>query len=129
MYLLDTDISLFAIKGHQVVLKRLAQIVNGPWGISVLTRYEIEKGIQANPTSRSSAKAKAYLNEVVTLDFGAEASSQAAWVYQTLRVRGITIGMADELIAAHALSLKATLVTNNLRHFENVPGLKLESWI
>ena len=129
MYLLDTDISLFAIKGHPVVLRRLAQIVNVPWAISVVTRYELQKGIEANPTSRSSAKAKAFLDEAVSLDLGLEASAQAARVYQILRTHGQTIGMADELIAGHALSLNATLVTNNVKHFKKVPGLKLESWL
>lgn len=56
----------------------------------------------------------------------------AAWEFGTLRhfleVQGNPIGVLDTMIAAHALSLNATIVTNNVRHFERVPDLRLENW-
>lgn len=129
MYLLDTDISIFAIRGNQNVLKKLATLPAGDWAISVVTNYEIRKGVAANPNTRASIRAQAFLEAVDTLDFGAEASEHAARVFQELKLEGRSIGTADELIAGHALSLEATLVTNNTRHFKDVPGLKLESWL
>jgi tRNA(fMet)-specific endonuclease VapC len=45
-----------------------------------------------------------------------------------LTQRGTPIGPLDTLIAAHALSLDATLVTNNVREFSRVPGLRVEDW-
>ena len=57
----------------------------------------------------------------------------ALWCYGDLRAdlerQGTPIGALDTLIAAHALSLQATLVTNNLKEFERVPGLLLDNWI
>ena len=61
--------------------------------------------------------------------FDLEAAAQAAKVFHALKQMGRTIGTTDELIAGHALSMRATLVTNNLKHFQQVPGLKLENWL
>ncbi len=46
-----------------------------------------------------------------------------------LRLRGTSIGDFDEMIAAHAVALGATLVTDNTQHFERVDGLALENWL
>jgi tRNA(fMet)-specific endonuclease VapC len=57
----------------------------------------------------------------------------ALWVYGDLRAelarKGTPIGALDTMIAAHALSQQSTLVTNNTREFERVPGLRLENWV
>jgi tRNA(fMet)-specific endonuclease VapC len=57
----------------------------------------------------------------------------AAWVYGDIRAelqrRGMPIGPLDLLIAAHALALDATLITNNEREFKRVPRLRIENWI
>jgi tRNA(fMet)-specific endonuclease VapC len=57
----------------------------------------------------------------------------ALWAYGDLRAelerKGTPIGALDTLIAAHALSLQATLVTNNLSEFLRVPGLQLDNWV
>jgi tRNA(fMet)-specific endonuclease VapC len=61
------------------------------------------------------------------------AAETALWCYGDLRTdlerHGTPIGALDMLIAAHALSLKATLVTNNIKEFERVPGLQLDNWV
>jgi tRNA(fMet)-specific endonuclease VapC len=57
----------------------------------------------------------------------------AVWAYGDLRAdlerRGTPIGSLDTMIAAHALSLQALLVTNNTREFAKVPGLQLDNWV
>ncbi len=57
----------------------------------------------------------------------------AFWAYGDLRAdlerRGTPIGSLDTMIAAHALSQQATLITNNTREFAQVPGLHLENWV
>jgi tRNA(fMet)-specific endonuclease VapC len=50
-------------------------------------------------------------------------------VRRELEVKGLVIGAMDLLIAAHALALDATLVSNNVAHFSRVPGLKVENWL
>lgn len=129
MYLIDTDVALFAIRGNSVILRRLGELMGQDWAISAVAGYEIQKGIEANPSTRSSSKARSFLTDAEILPLSVDAASRAAWVYQALRSEGLSIGTADELIAGHALSLGATLVTNNRKHFEKVPGLKIESWL
>ena len=57
----------------------------------------------------------------------------AVWAYGDLRAdlerRGTSIGALDTMIAAHALSQQALLVTNNTREFAKVPGLQLDNWV
>lgn len=57
----------------------------------------------------------------------------AAWAYgrvrEQLEAKGTPIGSMDMLIAAHALSLGVRLVSNNLREFRRIPGLRLENWL
>ena len=59
--------------------------------------------------------------------------ASAAWIYGELRVdlerRGTPIGSMDTMIAAHALSQQAVLITNNTREFSKVPGLQLDNWV
>ncbi|WP_254955170.1 MULTISPECIES: PIN domain-containing protein [unclassified Cyanobium] len=58
---------------------------------------------------------------------------RAAWAYGDLRAelerRGTPIGSLDTMIAPHALSLQATLITNNTREFAQVSGLQVENWV
>ena len=129
MYLLDTDIAIFAIRGNRTVLQRLGNLESGQWAISAITAFVIQKGLEAHPNTRSSAKAQLFLSNVDPLMFDAGAAAQAAKVFNALKQMGRTIGTTDELIAGHALSMRATLVTNNLKHFQQVPGLKLENWL
>ena len=99
------------------------------WVISAVSGYEIQKGIEANPSTSSSKRAAMLLEQVEFAPVTREAAILAARVHQGLKTKGITIGVADELLAGQAIALNATLVTNNIKHFENVPGLKLENWL
>ena len=129
MYLLDSDIAIFAIRGNKTVLQRLGNLLSGQWAISTITAFEIQKGIEAHPNTRSSAKAQLFLANVEPLMLDGKGAAQAAKVSNALKQIGRPIGTTDELIAGHALSLNATLVTNNLKHFQRVPGLKGEGWL
>jgi tRNA(fMet)-specific endonuclease VapC len=70
-----------------------------------------------------------FLAPLMTLPF----DERAAWAYGELRAdqerRGTPIGSLDTMIAAHALSLQATLITNNTREFAQVSGLQVENWV
>jgi tRNA(fMet)-specific endonuclease VapC len=60
--------------------------------------------------------------------FGEEAALEFGRIGTVLSERGTPIGEFDALIAAHAASLRCTLVTNNVRHFSKVSGLTVENW-
>ena len=128
-YLLDTDILLFALKGNATVLDRWANLNASQWSISAISGYEIQKGIEANPTSKSSQRATLLIAQLDMEPITSDVSLEAAKIHQTLKSQGLSIGPADELIAAQAVVLGATLVTNNTKHFSQVPRLKIETWV
>ena len=89
---------------------------------------ELAFGVAKSGSLRNRQALEMFLAPLTILPF----DQQASWVYGDLRAdlqkRGTPIGSLDTLIAAHALSQQATLVTNNTREFAMVPGLRLENW-
>ena len=91
---------------------------------------ELETGVEKSThVERNRARLAAVVAglEVVALD--AAVSKTYARIRADLERRGQPIGANDLWIAAHALALGCTLVTNNTREFERVPGLRLENWV
>ena len=127
--LLDTDILLFSLRGNATVLGKWAKLAASQWVISAISGYEIQKGIEANPTTRSSQRATMLLAQLDMEPVTSDVALEAAKIHKALKKKGLSIGPADELIAAQAIILGATLVSNNTKHFEHVPGLKLENWL
>jgi tRNA(fMet)-specific endonuclease VapC len=71
---------------------------------------------------------EAYLERLAILDWTNEVSGHYARIRSELERSGKPIGNMDLLIASHAVSQRMILVTNSLKHFSNVPGLKVEVW-
>jgi len=93
-----------------------------------VTHYELSAGIlQPNCSKAVRKAARDFLDVVTVLSFGEKAANAAAVAKQDLRATGLPTGQMDILIAGHALSLEASLVSNNLKHFENVKGLALKA--
>ena len=130
-FLLDTNICIYLIKKKPPeVLQRFSTVKVGEIGVSSITVAELEFGVQKSQFPEKNHQALAqFLLPILVLDF----DSSAAVVYGNIRAglekQGKPIGSLDILIAAHALSLDATLITNNLKEFERVPNLKLENWV
>lgn len=70
-----------------------------------------------------------FLAPLITLDFDEKAGIQFGKIRVKLQSTGKIIGPYDMLIAAHALSLQATLITNNNREYSRVEGLNVENWL
>jgi tRNA(fMet)-specific endonuclease VapC len=130
MFLIDTDISSYAIKSQHGIAKKLLGLRADEWGISVISYHEIAFGLSLqNLSVKVSENGPVFLASSTVFNFDSESAEAAAFVRKTLRTMGKPTGYFDSLIAGHALALDATLVSNNLKHFENVPGLKLENWL
>ena len=133
LYLLDTDISSYIMRQQPLsVLTTLqAQVEAGnEIGISAITYAELLLGAKrsGNPDKHLHliAELKERLHHVHP--WNAFAAEQFADLQTYLYSQGTPIGANDTLIAAHALSLQAIMVTNNTRHFDKVPNLVLENW-
>jgi tRNA(fMet)-specific endonuclease VapC len=128
-YLLDTDTVSHALRGT-VLDERLAALASSDWCISAVTRAELRYGVARRPDATRLARlVDGFLRTARCVSWDAAAADRHGALRAELHVAGATLGAYDELIAAHALSLDAVLVTGNRRHFERVPGLVIEDWI
>jgi tRNA(fMet)-specific endonuclease VapC len=130
IYLLDTNICIYVIKRRPPqVLERFRQADVSSIAISSLTYSELMFG--AAKSSRPEQNRFALTQFVAPLEV-APYDDMAAPHYGNLRAflerQGTPIGSLDMLIAAHALALDCVLVTNNVKEFARVPGLKMENW-
>ena len=130
-YLLDTDTASYSIRGSSSALDaRLAKVAARDMAISVITRAELLFGLEKRGNPRGLARVvHAFLDRMTILPWDNAAADAFAKVRAQLERQGTPIGFADTLIGAHAVALKATLVTNNLKHFQNVTDLTLENWV
>lgn len=99
-------------------------------GISAVTYAELRFGLERSAPRRAGEKRLELLcDDLDVAPFDQEAAAHYGEIRQELSRRGELIGPLDLLIAAHARSLDATLVTNNEREFRRVPGLRVENWL
>jgi len=130
VYMLDKDISSCVMKRSNAdVLRKLQSVEVAEVSISVITKCELMYGVEVSPQrQRDETALRAFLRHVKVLDFSDGAALDYARIRADLKLRGAFIGANDLLVAAHALSLGLTLVTNNTREFGRVKGLKVENW-
>lgn len=130
MFLLDTDTASAAIRGDARLDAKLVSLPGSAWGISAVTRAELRYGLARKPDALRLARlVNAFLGAAITLPWDDGAADEYGRLRALLEKRGTPIGVYDEMIAAHAVALGATVVTNNTRHFSLVPGLRLENWL
>ena len=129
--LLDTNICIYLIKRKPPeVLRKFNTYQVGDLGISSITVAELQYGVQKSQfPSRNQQALEQFLLPLQIVDF----DNAAAVIYGNIRAilekRGTPIGSLDTLIAAHAVSLQITLITNNVKEFSRVPNLELDNWV
>jgi tRNA(fMet)-specific endonuclease VapC len=130
IYLLDTNICIYIIKKKPVnVLERFKELSLGSVGVSTITLAELEYGIRKSASPEKNLEAlNQFLVPLDILSFDYEATIAYGKIRAELEKKGTPIGPLDTLIAAHALSLNLTLVTNNEKEFNRIVALKVENW-
>jgi tRNA(fMet)-specific endonuclease VapC len=128
-YMLDTDSVSFALRGGGRVGTRLLACKPSEISISSITLAELRYGAEAKRSRKLHSIISTFTDAVTVIAFDQSAANQFATVAVSLARRGEPIGTFDTLIAAHALSLGLILVTNNVRHFRRVAGLKTDNWL
>lgn len=129
MYFLDTDICSDAIAAHPSVFARLERLDRDQWAISSLVAAELHFGLEKGKLHERTAEAlRKFLTVASVVAFDGDAAIHAAQIRLEKERRGRPAGAVDQLIAGHARSLGWTLVTGNLRHFDDISGLVVESW-
>jgi tRNA(fMet)-specific endonuclease VapC len=127
--LLDTNTCIYIINNRPPnVLEKFRKYKAGEVGISSIAASELAYGVAKSGSAKNRKALDMFLAPMQILPF----DSQCLWFYADLRTslekQGLSIGPMDTLIAAQALSIDGTLVTNNIKEFMRVPKLKLDNW-
>ncbi|MCP5101682.1 MAG: type II toxin-antitoxin system VapC family toxin [Chloroflexi bacterium] len=130
-YLLDTNICIYIIKNNPPsVRQRFQSLSAGEVGVSSISVAELQYGVQKSQyVERNQYALSQFLLPLKITGFDEKATVSYGIIRATLEKQGQPIGSLDTLIAAHALSIDCTLVTNNESEFSRVPQLKLENWV
>jgi tRNA(fMet)-specific endonuclease VapC len=128
--MLDTDICIYIIKRRPpLVLDRFSAFPVRDIGISSITLAELEYGATKSAQPRKNREAlEEFVSPLDVAGFDRDAAEAYGRIRTALEKKGLPIGAMDMLIAAHALSLGVSLVTNNETEFRRVSGLRVENW-
>lgn len=130
MYLLDTNILSYWMRGDASVIERIRRRAPSELGMAAITLAEILYGIEKSPIKKSARRARleAIAATISLWPFDAKAAGDYATIRTVLERSGIVIGERDLQIAAIARANGFTVVTHNVKEFERVPGLPVEDW-
>ena len=130
LYLLDTNIISDVIRNPQGrVTDRIRKLGEEQIATSIIVAAKLRYGAARKASPRLTARVEAILASIEVFPFESPADQEYATLRSRLEEKGKVIGSNDLLIAAHALSLGATLVTANEREFAMVKTLICENWL
>ena len=128
-YLIDTDILIYLIKGNHSIDRRIQETESIPKAISVITFGELLFGAKRSVQKEKNIAIVYRLSEVFPIiEINRSTIETFTEIKATLEKNGERIEDFDLLIAATALSMNYTLVTNNTKHYQRIDGIKLENW-
>jgi tRNA(fMet)-specific endonuclease VapC len=129
-YLLDTNIVSALVRHPQgTVAARIGQVGEAAVATSIIVAAELHFGAAKRQSERLSRQLAAVLAVLPVLPLSGDADRTYGELRARLEAAGRPIGGNDMLIAAHALTIGATLVTDNVGEFERVAGLRIENWL
>lgn len=130
LYILDTNVVSEMIHGPAgSVALRIAEVADSAVSTSIVVAGELRFGAERKGSPKLTARVEEALELIPVLPLGGDADRYYGRLRADLERRGTPISANDMLIAAHTLSLGATLVTNNVREFVRVEGLEIENWL
>jgi tRNA(fMet)-specific endonuclease VapC len=130
-YLLDTNICIYISRRKPAgVLSRLQNLKPEDVGMSIVTYLELVYGAwKSERVEANLARIDQFRDLIPVQPLDAGVAEHYGRVRTELERAGTPIGAYDLMIAAHAMSLGLTLVTNNVREFRRVRGLRVENWV
>ncbi len=129
-YLLDTNICIYAMKYKPLSVREKFNAYQGQMAISSVVLMELAWGAECSQSPQKAHFAlEAFVEGLQILDFNPSAAYHTAQIRAQLKKAGTPIGAYDYMIAGHARSMGLILVSNNLKEFQRVEGLRLENWV
>jgi tRNA(fMet)-specific endonuclease VapC len=128
--MLDTNIVIYVIKRRPLEILEVFNAHAGQMCISTITLAELLHGVEkSSMITKNLRKVEDFVSRLEVLPYENTAASHYGDIRTNLEKKGTVIGVNDLHIAAHARSEGLILVSNNVREFERVEGLRLENWI
>ncbi len=129
-YLLDTNMCIFTIKNKPAQVREAFNQHEGQLCISTVTLMELIYGAEKSAMPDKNLKViEGFSARLEVLEYDTEAAIHSGQLRAELAKKGTPIGPYDQMIAGHARSRGLIVVTNNLKEFERVPGLRVEDWV
>lgn len=129
-YMLDTNICIFTIKNKPAQVREAFNRHHGQLCISTITLMELIYGAEKSAAAQKNlAVVEGFVARLDVLPYDNDAAAHTAMIRAELARAGTPIGPYDQMIAGHARSQGLVIVTNNLKEFERVAGLRTEDWI
>ena len=131
MVFLDTDIISYYFNANTIIKDKILEAIDNNDSIctTVINIYEILKGFRWKNNKNKEIQFKDFLEDVNIYTIDDDVIEIASDIYSNSRKNGKTIGDADILIAAIIIKNNGILVTNNIKHYEDIKSLKLINWI
>lgn len=129
MYLLDTDTLIYFLKGNDTVVENFKENYGMPKAISIITYGEMIYGARkSEQVSRNLAKVYRLAEIYSIIDITRSVMDSFGEIKASLSLGGITVDDFDLLIGCTALTLNYAVVTNNIKHYKKIPGLRVVNW-
>jgi tRNA(fMet)-specific endonuclease VapC len=129
-FMLDTNVVIYVIKRRPIELLEVFNRHTGQMCISSITLAEMLHGVEkSSRPDQNLRKVEDFVSRIDVLKYGRKAASHYGDIRADLERKGLIIGVNDLHIAGHARSESLMLVSNNLREFERVDGLRTTNWI
>ena len=131
LYMLETDTCAFILRrSSQALLDRIQTVALEQQVMSMVTLAELLYGVQISSRKKENrAAVDSLARHLTVVDWSRDAAEHYADIRADLKKSGQLIGSNDLMIAAHARSLGAIVVTNTVKNFRRIKGLKLENWM
>ena len=129
MKFLDSDFIINVLRKNPAVTAKFDEIFNEETGTTVVNEFEVLYGAIHAKRQPNIDETKRFFSFVTVLDFDRKAAQKAAEIHEHLAATsGAQLDAKDLFIGAIVLSNNGTLLTRNAKHFERIPGMKIEKW-
>jgi tRNA(fMet)-specific endonuclease VapC len=130
LYLLDTNVLSHLVRQPQgPVADHIADVGEANVLTSVIVAYELRYGAAKRGSKKLTRQVEAVLSAMTIKPLESDVERVYASIRVALERKGTPIGAHDMLIAAHARTIDAVCVTDNVAEFRRVPALKVENWV
>ena len=129
-YMLDTNIAIYTIKNRPAEAREAFKAHDGQMCISTITLMELMYGAEASLAVEQNLRdIEGFAARLDVLPYDSKAAAHTGQLRAELKKMGRPIGAYNEMIAGHARSQGLVVVTNNIKQFDYVPGIRLENWV